>query len=448
VTPPAQATWSGHAGLAHTMPTSRQGRAQQAAHDPFSRLRPLFGLRTMPSGLSGWPLLHTRAASGGDRLRARASGDRLPAHGTALVERVNTPCSRATGVRRPSLPQGQGALRPLGLPATADTLLQTAGTRRRDALSAPDLLASSSGDRQKLGAREAVRDLPRPRPCGPEGSVVDAALTGDCDPREQARRRDLRRERMDDRPCLGLLRPWRTAGGRDTDGQGRHPVTGLPPGGMGSPVLAPRSLHHALARGCAAGGHPHGAGQAAWGRSADACVGAFPCTREAERCSRVWGTRLAPYGRELAPEHTRLRRCRRDQQDAQSRGDVLGLTVFGGPDRPGPERLQRRTARPRLQQARRTCTAWMQQARHQRRAERRHALQSQLRGYSHDEGVHGNASRLAECSDHVERIRDTWLHRRSQQHRYPWQGFKDVLKPCARARPRMTEPAHVRPGRT
>jgi RNA-directed DNA polymerase len=74
---------------------------------------------------------------------------------------------------------------------------------------------------------------------------------------------DMLRERIDDRPCLGRIRPWLKAGGLDTDGQGLPPVTGLPQGGIGSPVLAKLYLHHALDRGCAEVVQPHGAGQAA-----------------------------------------------------------------------------------------------------------------------------------------------------------------------------------------
>ena len=47
VTKPAQETWSGHAGLEHTMPTSLQGIAKKAAHDTSYRLRNLFGMLTV-----------------------------------------------------------------------------------------------------------------------------------------------------------------------------------------------------------------------------------------------------------------------------------------------------------------------------------------------------------------------------------------------------------------
>jgi len=98
------------------MPTSLQGSATKAAHDTSSRFRHLFGMLTMASGLSGWPLLKKRAASGGDRLSVRAYGERLHDHVTSLVERVKTTCYRAKLVRRHSIPKGHGALRPLGIP--------------------------------------------------------------------------------------------------------------------------------------------------------------------------------------------------------------------------------------------------------------------------------------------------------------------------------------------
>jgi hypothetical protein len=173
-------------------------------------------------------------------------------------------------------------------------------------------------------------------------------------------------------------------------------------------------------------GQPHGAGQAAWCRSADDFVCAFQCKRDAERFSRVLGTRLAQYGLELAPEHTRLLRVSRYQQDAKSRFAFLSVTFFWGTDRTGKDRLQRRTARPRLKQALRTVTAWMKQARNQRLAELLHERNSQRRGYYNDYGVHGNAARLAAFSDHVERILYKWLNRRSQKPRYPWLHYRTL----------------------
>src|SRR6266446_10204745 len=98
------------------MPTSLQGIAKKAAHDKSYRFRNLFGMLTIAYVLSGWPLLNKRAASGVDRISARAYGERLHDHVTSLVERVKTQCYRAKLVRRHYIPKGNGALRPLGIP--------------------------------------------------------------------------------------------------------------------------------------------------------------------------------------------------------------------------------------------------------------------------------------------------------------------------------------------
>jgi RNA-directed DNA polymerase len=103
-----------------------------------------------------------------------------------------------------------------------------------------------------------------------------------------------------------------------------HPVTGLPQGGIVSPVLVNLDLHRALDTWFAEVRQPHCEGQAALCRYADDFVCAFQDKREAERFSRVLGKRFAKYGLDLAPENTRLRRFSRYQKDAQSRLDFLG----------------------------------------------------------------------------------------------------------------------------
>ena len=174
-------------------------------------------------------------------------------------------------------------------------------------------------------------------------------------------------------------------------------------------------------------------------------VCAFQYERDAERFYRVLGKRLGKYGLELSPEKTRLLGFSRHQKDAKSRFDFLGFTFLWGKDRKGQDRLQRQTARSRLRKALGNFTAWIKQARNQRLPDLLKELNSKLRGYYNYYGVRGNSSSLAEFFYHVERLLYKWLNRRSQKHSYTWQGFKDLLKQYAIARPRITEPARSRP---
>jgi RNA-directed DNA polymerase len=45
-------------------------------------------------------------------------------------------------------------------------------------------------------------------------------------------------ERLEDGALLRLIRKWLKAGVLETDGEGIHPATGTPPGGVISPLLA------------------------------------------------------------------------------------------------------------------------------------------------------------------------------------------------------------------
>ena len=52
-------------------------------------------------------------------------------------------------------------------------------------------------------------------------------------------------ERIEDRALRRLIKKWLKAGVLDMDGTVRHPVTGTPPGGIGSPILAKVYVHDA-----------------------------------------------------------------------------------------------------------------------------------------------------------------------------------------------------------
>ena len=66
-----------------------------------------------------------------------------------------------------------------------------------------------------------------------------------------------------------------------------HPATGLPQGGIVSPILANISLHHVLDVGFTEDFKAHCKGQAILCRYADDFVCAFQYERDAERFSRV-----------------------------------------------------------------------------------------------------------------------------------------------------------------
>jgi RNA-directed DNA polymerase len=168
----------------------------------------------------------------------QAEAETLQAPVEAVVEPLQQQRYRATLLRRRSRPQGNGQARPFGLPVIEDTLLQAAGASLRPASDAQEALACRSGYRPARGAGETVRDRAVDLQCGRSGYVVEADSQGFFDRMDQAWRLKRRRWRIEDRACLGLIRQGLKAGVLEAAGRGIHPDSGVPPGGVSSPVGA------------------------------------------------------------------------------------------------------------------------------------------------------------------------------------------------------------------
>jgi len=92
-----------------------------------------------------WREIKTHAASGVDQLSAQDSEQHREDNIRDLVERRKQKRYRAKLVKRHYLPKGNGKLRPLGMPAVEDKLVQVAATRLLAAIYEQDFLPCSYG---------------------------------------------------------------------------------------------------------------------------------------------------------------------------------------------------------------------------------------------------------------------------------------------------------------
>ena len=142
-----------------------------------------------------------------------------------------------------------------------------------------------------------------------------------------------------------MIQPWLKAGVLDTDGQVRHPVTGPPPGGSVSPILAHVFLHDGRDWWVETVVTRHGRGDACLIRYADDVVCACEDQAEVERFYTGLGPRRETCGRELAGAKTRKIPCSRDRAAGRTSVECLGCACRWGKDRQGQAHRKRRTAR-------------------------------------------------------------------------------------------------------
>jgi len=274
-------------GAAHQKPTSLQGIANKARVNQQHRFWALYRCLDTEVLLDGGQDRNKEAASGGDNVTAAGYGAQLHANSEAVVQRLKAQRYRAKLVRRGYIPQENGQVRPLGLPAREDKLGQLACAKLWMAIYEQDFLACSDGYRPGRGAVEAVRDLTFDRQYGTYGSVVAVDVKGFFDHLDHTWLADRLRVRIDDRALLRLSRQWLKAGILATEGHVMHPETGTPPGGTVLPVLANAYVHYALAVWFAKVVKAHGRGDAMLCRDADDWVGACRYQDDAERFYRV-----------------------------------------------------------------------------------------------------------------------------------------------------------------
>jgi RNA-directed DNA polymerase len=219
-------------------PTSLRGIADKATADKQHRFRALYRGLNVELLLECWGDLNQDAASGVDGVTWQADAENLQANVEALVARLQQKRDRSKLIRRRYMPKGNGQERPFGIPVIEDTLLQAACASLLHAIDEQEFLACRDGYRPECGAGEAVRDLTFALQYGRYGSVVEADINGFFAHMDHDWRLEMLRLRSDERAFLGLIRQWLQAGILETDGRVLHPDTGVPPGGVVSPVMA------------------------------------------------------------------------------------------------------------------------------------------------------------------------------------------------------------------
>jgi retron-type reverse transcriptase len=139
--------------------TSLWGIAKKAAEEKEHRFQNLFGMLTIGFLLECWQFIRKNAASGIDREDAYSYQRNLQENINGLVEAIKGGWYRAKLVLRRYVPKANGKMRPLGIPAIADKVLQVGVAKILGAIYEMDFLECSYGYRPKRGALDAVRTL-------------------------------------------------------------------------------------------------------------------------------------------------------------------------------------------------------------------------------------------------------------------------------------------------
>jgi len=417
--------------------TSLQGIANKAAQDKTYRFRNLFGILTAGFLFWCWDSINRKASPGVDKLDAIAYEDNLIGNIQQLVQQVKEGAYRAKLVLRKYIPKAGGKLRPLGIPAIADKLLQLAVAKILAAIYEQDFLYCSYGYRPGTGAHKAVKDLTSELKSGKYHAVVEADIKGFFNAINHDLLIDMLSKRIDDGPFINLIRKWLKAGILETDGQVVHPLMGTPQGGIVSPILANIYLHYVLDVWFEETVRANCTGHAYLCRYADDFVCAFQHDKDAQRFYQALIERLARFGLEVAKDKTQVIEFSHCKARTKTKFDFLGFEFKWIVGRSRKPILKRRTSRTKLRASIANFKIWFKKYSGLPKKILFAKLNRKLLGYYNYYGVTGNSQSLDTFVYHVTSLLYKWLNRRSQRKSYNWKGFAELIKCFGIIKPRI-----------
>ncbi len=379
--------------------------------------------------------LKRRAAPGVDGVTWQDYEADLEGNLRGLHARVRRGTYRALPVRRRFIPkQGTDKLRPLGIAALEDKIVQRAVVVVLNAIYEEDFLGYSYGFRPGRGQHDALDALSVAICETPVNWILDADIRSFFDGLSQEWLVRFLAHRIGDERVIRLVRKWLKAGVLE-NGEWSVSETGTPQGAVVSPLLANVYLHYVFDLWAQQWRRREATGNVIVVRYADDIVAGFEHEADARRFWDAMRKRLEQFGLELHAEKTRLlefgryaavRRQRRGLGKPET-FNFLGFTFFCGRSRRGAFLLHRKTRadrmRAKLQEIKEELTRCM----HAAVPDQGRWLQSVVRGYFAYHAVPTNYRALAAFRYHVATVWRRVLCRRSQKAALSWDRMRRIV---------------------
>jgi RNA-directed DNA polymerase len=371
------------------------------------------------------------AAPGVDGVTWRDYEKNLEGNLLDLHARVHRGAYRAKPSRRVFIPKPDGRLRPLGVAALEDKILQRAVAEVLNAVYEEDFVGFSYGFRVGRGPHEALDALSVAITRRRVNWVLDADIRDFFSRLDHLCLERFLEHRIADKRVLRLIRKWVTAGVID-DGEWTASDLGTPQGASISTLLANVYLHYVFDLWVQQWRSRHARGDVVVVRFADDFVMGFEYQDDAQRFQVELRERLATFNLELAQEKTRLIEFGRFAAlDRGKRGlpkpetfDFLGFTHICAKTRQGRFKLKRVTIKKRLRAKLREVKTELMRRRHHPIPEQGQWLGSVVRGHVAYYAVPDNSKAINGFRHEAVKYWHKALKRRSQRSRLTWERMK------------------------
>ena len=410
-------------------PSALERIRQAASKDKEMRFTALFHHIYAPEALrTAYLSLKREAAPGVDGETWRHYGEALEDNLQNLSHRLKQGAYRAKPVRRVYIPKADGRLRPLGVTALEDKIVQRAAVEVMNAIYETDFLGFSYGFRPKRSQHNALDALYTGLLTKKVNWVLDLDIRGFFDAISHEWLVKFIEHRIADQRVVRLIQKWLNAGVLE-DGKRIRMEEGTPQGGSASPLLANIYLHYAFDLWAQAWRRKQAHGDVIVVRYADDIVVGFQSEADAKQFLAELTERFRKFSLELHPDKTRLlefgsfavRNRKRRGVGKPETFDFLGFTHICGKKRSnGYFTVMRQTIRKRQQAKLNAVKAELRRRMHAPIQDTGKWLRSVVSGHIRYYGVPMNGHALSSFRFKVGWLWHRALSRRSQNGRVPW----------------------------
>ena len=372
--------------------------------------------------------LKRHAAAGIDGVTWQDYGEQLEPKLQDLHRRLHGGSYRAMPVRRQFIPKADGQLRPLGITALEDKIVQRAVVTVLNAIYEEDFLGFSYGFRPGRGQHDALDALLMGIQAKQVNWILDADIRSFFDSVDQTWLIRFLEHRIGDQRVIRLVRKWLRAGVLE-DGNWSVGEKGTPQGAVASPLLANVYLHYVFDLWAEQWRRRQANGKMIFVRYADDLVVGFEHETDARRFWEALRQRFEQFGLELHGDKTRLLEFGRYAPERRRRRGLgrpetfqfLGFLFICGRTRRGGFQLQRRTRADRMRARLGEIKVALRAHMHAPLPEQGRWLRQVLAGYF---AYHAVPTNMRSLQTFRHRVTEAWrrvLSRRSQKSRVNWE---------------------------
>lgn len=354
-----------------------------------------------------------KKASGIDGVTKDEYGNAFDEKVANLIARMKTFSYKPQPVRRTYIPKANGSLRPLGIPAYEDRLVQGAMAGILNDIYEERFSDCSYGFRPKRSTHDVVRNINQTIMTRKVNYVLEADIKGFFDNVNHDWLMKFLEHDIADRNFLRYVKRFLIAGVMEGT-EFSESDKGTPQGGLISPILANVYLHYVLDLWCEK--HLQGKlkGEMHYVRYADDFLMMFQYENEATSVMEALKERLKKFNLEVAEDKTRILPIGRFKGTKED-FDFLGFTFFNTQTRGGKYRLGVRTSKKKLKVKKQTVKAWLRTRLTKPISQTMELIKLSVAGHCNYYGVNGNFHAVQSFWKYVQYSCFRMLNRRHQK---------------------------------